>query len=45
MHVTEVSIDDTVYIVESISSEDATETVYEQIRRLILSHANDLEAA
>ena len=40
---TETSIDGTVYIVESVSAEDATETVYDQIKRLILNHADELE--
>ena len=40
---TETSIDGTVYIVESVSANDATETVYEQIKRLVLRHAIELE--
>lgn len=40
---TETSIDGTVYIVESVSADDATETVYEQLKRLVLSHAIELE--
>ena len=40
---TEASIDGTVYIVESVSADDATETVYDQIKRLILNHADELE--
>lgn len=40
---TETSIDGTVYIVESVSADDATETVYDQIKRLVLSHAIELE--
>ncbi len=36
-------IDGTVYIVESVSADDATETVYDQIKRLILNHADELE--
>lgn len=38
--VTNMSIGDTVYIVESIASDNATETAYDKVKRLILSSVN-----
>lgn len=43
IRITETSIGDTVYIVESLCNENAKETIYDQIRRLILSHTDDPE--
>lgn len=41
--VTELQIGSTLFIVEYGTSETATETAYDKVKRLILSHANDSE--
>ena len=38
--VTQMSIGDTLYIVESIASETATETAYDKVKRLISENVN-----
>ena len=43
IRITETSIDDTVYIVEAVCDEEATETLYDQIKRLILSHTDEMD--
>ncbi len=42
-NVTELQIGSTLFIVEYGTSETATETVYDKVKRLIISHANDHE--
>nr|DAI00271.1 MAG TPA: transposon-encoded protein [Caudoviricetes sp.] len=42
-NVTELQIGSTLFIVEYGTSETATETAYDKIKRLIISHANDRE--
>jgi len=37
-HITKTEIGGTLYIVESVSAEDAKEAVYEKIKRLILEN-------
>ncbi len=41
--ITEKSIGGTVYIVESLESDNAKETAYHKIKRLILSNMNEAE--
>lgn len=38
-HKTEIVIDGTVYIVESVSTETAKDVVYGKVKKLILDHA------
>lgn len=38
--VTQMSIGDTLYIVESIAAETATETAYDKVKRLISDNVN-----
>lgn len=38
--VTQMSIGDTLYIVEAIADEDATETAYDKVKRLIIDNVN-----
>lgn len=41
--VTELQIGNTLFIVEYETSDTATETAYDKVKRLITSHANDHE--
>lgn len=41
--ITEKSIGGTIYIVESLESDNAKETAYHKIKRLILSNINEAE--
>ena len=41
--ITETSIGGTVYIVESLVSDNAKETAYAKVKRLIMSNSKDLE--
>lgn len=41
--ITETSIDDTLYTVESILDDEATETAYTKIKKLIISHTEDFD--
>lgn len=41
--VTEILIGNTLFIVEYETSQTATETAYDKVKKLILSHANDFE--
>lgn len=38
--VTQMSIGDTLYIVESIAADDATDTAYDKVKKLILDNVN-----
>ena len=42
-NVTELQIGSTLFIVEYGTSETATETAYDKVKRLIISHAKDHE--
>ncbi len=42
-NMTEVQIGGTLFLVEYETSQTATETAYDKVKRLILSHANDSE--
>lgn len=39
----EMKIGDTVYIVEAVASENATESAYDKVKRLIMGHVGDFE--
>ena len=41
--VTNICIGDTLYIVEAVASEDASETAYDKVKRLILANVNPPE--
>lgn len=41
--VTELQIGNTLFIIEYETSDTATETAYDKVKRLITSHANDHE--
>ena len=43
IHITEKQIGDTIYIVESAISDNAKETVYNKLKRLILNEAESTE--
>lgn len=43
-NVTELQIGSTLFIVEYGTSETATETAYDMVKRLIISHANDMKS-
>ena len=38
--VTQMNIGDTIYIIESVSSDKAKETAYDKVKRLILDNVN-----
>lgn len=42
-NITELQIGSTLFIVEYDTSETATETAYDKVKKLIISHANDYE--
>lgn len=42
-NITELQIGSTLFIVEYDTSETATETAYDKVKKLIISHASDCE--
>lgn len=43
VHTTEKQIGDTTYIVESVFSDNAKETAYDKLKRLILNDTNSVQ--